>query len=357
MRPILALALILALAAPLFAQTPVSGVGTTLADQAITGAGAPLHGIRNTPFVVLRAEPRLESAAVCTLQQTEKLWLLERLGDWVKVKSAQGTGYMRLWYFDEYRSAGLSYDKGFSDTPPSTYVPPPATVPVEPGTPAPPTSGTAGTSGGDNHPGDADATPGGAIAQAKLKAEDFGFDPKRYQAVFDLVGEFCEANRAYVLAEGHKWTDGFPARSDCSGFTGSFYSKLAAKSGVKPAFAKNSWYPTSQVYMTRYTKKITSAWPPPNPRDLIRPGDIFVLEKGNQNYGHVGVFMGYDKSGNPVIAHSTPTTINTKTGFKGNVGMTGVRVEVMPRTSSWTSRWAGIYRIDGTDQMLDKLSS
>lgn len=358
MRLVLALALLAALAAPALAQTAVTGVAPALTDTAITGSGAPLHGIRNTPFVVLRAEPKLEAAAVCTLQQTEKLWLLAREGDWVKVKSSLGTGYMRLWYFDEYRAAGATYDKGFSDIPPSTYVAPPATtVSVDP-VPDGSQNGNNNNAnnGGDNNPGKADAQPGGAIAKAHLKAEDFGFDGKRYQKVFDLVGEFCEANRAYVMAEGHKWTDGFPARSDCSGFTGSFYSKLAALSGVKPAFAKNSWYPTSQVYKTQHTKKITSAWPPPKPRDLIHPGDIFVLDKANQNYGHVGVFMGYDKSGNAVIAHSTPTTINTKTGFKGNVGMTGVRVEVLPKTSSWTSRWTGIYRIDGTDQMLDKLS-
>lgn len=348
-QTLVAVALLLTLVAPLHAQS-VAGIGGSLADQAITSQGLPLHGIRNTPFVVLRDSPELASKAVCTLDATEKLWLLERLGDWVKVKSSKGTGYMRLWYFDEYRNNTLAVEKGFvppvtvsgvtspvSTSPPSTAVP---TAPV-------PTTGSNPT---------ADAKPGGSIGSAQLSAADFGFDPKRYQPVFDLVGKFCEANAAYVMAKGHSWTSGFPSRTDCSGFTGSFYQKLAALSGVKPAFGQSSWFPTSQVYKSQYTTKISAAWPPPNPRDLIHPGDIFVLDKANQNYGHVGVFMGYDKSGNPVIAHSTPTTINTRTGFKGNVGMTGVRVEVLPTSSSWKTRWTGIYRINGTDQMLNQLA-
>lgn len=351
----LLLAFALAFPAPLLAQSTVGGLPAQLSGEGIGESGQPLHGIRNTPFVVLRSSPQLESTAVCTLDASERLWLLAREGDWVKVKSSKGTGYMRTWYFDEYRAQGVGYDKGFIPQPPSVSVPEPVAPPVV-SAPPPTSGGNSGSSGNTpatNNPRP-DAVPGGGIAKAKLNAADFGYDPKRYQKVFDLVGQFCEANRAYVLAEGHKWTDGFPARSDCSGFTGSFYSKLAAMTGVKPAFAKNSWYPTSQVYKTQYTKKITAAWPPPKPRDLIKPGDIFVLDKGSHAYGHVGVFMGYDKSGNTVIAHSTPTTINTKTGFKGNVGMTGVRVEVMP--SSWKSRWSGIYRIDGTDAMLDKLA-
>jgi hypothetical protein len=75
------------------------------------------------------------------------------------------------------------------------------------------------------------------------------------------------------------------------------------------------------------------------------------MNKGAK-YGHVGVFMGYDKSGNPVIAHSTTST--NRQNIYGKQGTTGVRIEVLPR--SYQERWAGIYRIKGTDEMLNKLA-
>ncbi|NLI78700.1 MAG: hypothetical protein GX442_19955 [Candidatus Riflebacteria bacterium] len=183
-----------------------------------------------------------------------------------------------------------------------------------------------------------------------LKPESFGYG-SRYQAVYDIVEKYCAVNQKYVLSAGHTWK-GYTGQTDCSGFTGHFYQMLCSIAGVPPVFSQKGWFPSSQVYKTQYTKKITSAWPPPKPRDLIKPGDIFVLDKDGRSYGHIGVFMGYDKSGNPLIAHSTTTTISTK-AVRGNKGHTGVRIEPMP--SYYRERWSGIYRINGTDQALDKL--
>jgi cell wall-associated NlpC family hydrolase len=201
----------------------------------------------------------------------------------------------------------------------------------------------------DSGPKPSDST--GTLGSGSLKASDFGYNDPKYQSVFDIVQKFCDANQKYELAKGHTWQDGYASVTDCSGFTGSFYQKLAAISGIPPVFPKNSWYQTSTNYKSNYTDCITTQFPPPDPRDLIKPGDVFVMNKGAK-YGHVGVFMGYDKSGNPVIAHSTTST--NRQNIYGKQGTTGVRIEVLPR--SYQERWAGIYRIKGTDEMLNKLA-
>ncbi|HNV70134.1 MAG TPA: SH3 domain-containing protein [Candidatus Ozemobacteraceae bacterium] len=199
-----------------------------------------------------------------------------------------------------------------------------------------------------------ETTPAGEVPSGSLNAADFGYDSK-YQPIFDLAEKYCQVNRKYTYAAGHMWK-GYPAETDCSGFTCHLYQMLAQISGVQPAFPKNQWYPNSDALRSNrnLATKITSAYPPPNPRDLIKPGDIFVLGHGSSGIGHVGVFMGYTKSGNPVIAHSTPSTIGSQ-AIRGNRGCSGVRIEVMPSSYN-SSRWTGIYRINGTDQMLDKLA-
>lgn len=278
-----------------------------------------IHALQNTTYVVLRAEPKLASAPVAVLPADVKFELLERLDAWVKVRCPQGTGYIREIYF--------------KDNSPRTR-----------------SGNTAGTPTTGNPTQDTDQ-PAANVPSGSLKAENFGFD-KRYQPVYDLVEKFVQSNQKYLWAGGHKWKDGYDGNTDCSGFTGSFYQKLAAASGVAPAFPKNSWYPASWIYKTKYTKKLTNGFPPPDPRDLIRPGDIFVM--GDQGNGHIGVFMGYDKSGNPLIAHSTPRKVDPKVTVSGKNGYSGVRIEVLP--SRYRSSWKGMYRIDGTDQMLDKLA-
>jgi cell wall-associated NlpC family hydrolase len=158
-----------------------------------------------------------------------------------------------------------------------------------------------------------------------------------------------------VFGAGHKKTSGYAEKTDCSGFVGQFIQKLAELSGVPPVFPTNSWYPYSQLYKTKYTKKVTSSFPPPNPRDLIQPGDVFVMNPGSSGVGHVGLFMGYAPSGDPIIAHSTPSRVKSSTRVAGKVGYSGVRIEVLP--SRYRSRWAGVYRVDNMQQTLDKLQS
>ncbi len=171
--------------------------------------------------------------------------------------------------------------------------------------------------------------------------------------IFDIVKKFCEANEAYVLGAAHSKNSGYVSKSDCSGFTGQFINKLSEMAGVNPVIG--SGYPTSTQYAnSQYTKKVTSDFPPTNPKDLIKPGDIFVMPKGSSGYGHVGVFMGYNSAGQPLIAHSTTSKISSNAEM-GKIGKTGVRVEVLP--SRYKDRWMGIYRLNNMDQIVSKLES
>jgi cell wall-associated NlpC family hydrolase len=184
----------------------------------------------------------------------------------------------------------------------------------------------------------------------------YGYNRQYFGPVWDIVMKYAEANRAYVYAAGHNNQQGYASQTDCSGFVGSVYQKLAAASGVKPS--KN--YGNANSYTLSGTQKITSQYPPPNPRDLIKPGDIMVTSGG----GHIVMFMGYDRSGNPLIAHSTPGTIKSS-AIAGNVGRSGVRIEVMPsymRTNvsdryPGQTPFKGVYRINGTEEMLKTLAS
>ncbi len=196
--------------------------------------------------------------------------------------------------------------------------------------------------------------PTAGVPDGTLNPARFGYDDKRFGAVFDIVEKFCSSNKAYVFGAGHKKVSGYAEKTDCSGFVGQFIQKMAAAAGIPPVFPANSWYPSSQIYKNQYTNKVTSKFPPPNPRDSIKPGDVFVMNPGSSGIGHVGLFMGYTSSGQPIIAHSTPTRVQSGTRIAGKVGYSGVRIEVLP--SRYKSRWAGVYRIKNMDSMLNKLS-
>ena len=175
------------------------------------------------------------------------------------------------------------------------------------------------------------------------------------KVIFDIVKKFCEANEAYVLGAAHSKNSGYVTKSDCSGFTGQFINKLSELAGVNPVIGNS--FPTSTNYAnSQYTTKVTGAFPPTNPKDLVKPGDIFVMSKGSSGYGHVGVFMGYNSAGQPLIAHSTTRTIDGKSTTTGKLGKTGVRIEVIPSSYNG-NRWMGIYRLNNMDQIASKLES
>lgn len=212
-------------------------------------------------------------------------------------------------------------------------------------------SATAGTTGSQ---ADTSATAAGNDVNAA--GDLYGYNREYFGPVWDIVMKYVEANQAYVYAAGHRNQAGIATTTDCSGFVGSVYQKLAAASGV--AASKN--YGNANSYSLSGTQKITSQYPPPNPRDLIKPGDVMVTSGG----GHIVMFMGYDRSGNPLIAHSTPGTIKSN-AVAGNVGHSGVRIEVMPgymRTNvsdryPGQTPFKGVYRINGTEEMLKALAS
>lgn len=250
------------------------------------------------------------------LYDGDKLKIIGREGDWLKIRYNGGIAYVHSHYVD------IGSER--------------AAKPVE---------------GDDSSVGNG---PVGDVPDGSLDPARFGYDSKRFKAVFDIVEKFCSSNKAYVFGAGHKAVSGYAEKTDCSGFVGQFIQKMAAASGVPPVFPKNSWYPSSQIYKSQYTNKITSTFPPPNPRDSIKPGDVFVMNPGESGVGHVGLFMGYTPSGQPIIAHSTPTRVNSATKVAGKVGYSGVRIEVLP--ARYRSRWAGVYRIKNMEQTLDRLS-
>ncbi|MBU1107123.1 MAG: SH3 domain-containing protein [Candidatus Riflebacteria bacterium] len=181
----------------------------------------------------------------------------------------------------------------------------------------------------------------------------YGPDSKGYQKIFDLIKKFCNANKAYVLGAAHGASKGIVEKSDCSGFTSQFIQKISAMAGVKPV--TGSSYPSSTNFAkSNYTKKITPKVPPTNPRDLVRPGDIFVMKKGG-SYGHVGIFMGYDSAGRPLIAHSTTRVSKKGVTVCGNIGTTGVRIEPIP--SWYKERWMGVYRLNNMDKIMNNLEA
>ncbi len=211
---------------------------------------------------------------------------------------------------------------------------------------------TPATPTGENT-GSAPATP--AVVDPNASGDLYGYNRALYGPVWDMVMKFVQANQAYVYAAGHSNQAGIATKTDCSGFVGSVYHKLAEASGI-PATKD---YGNANSYSTSGTQKVTGQYPPPNPRDLIKPGDVMVTSGG----GHIVMFMGYDRSGNPLIAHSTPGAIDAN-DLAGNVGRSGVRIEVMPnymRTNvsdryPGQTPFKGVFRINGMDEMLNKLA-
>ncbi len=247
------------------------------------------------------------------LYDGDKLKIVAREGDWLKIHYNGGYAYVHSNYVEVGEERANIPDAGNDVTKPTAGVP-----------------------------------------DGSLDPSRFGYDSKRFSAVFDIVEKFCSSNKAYVFGAAHTKNSGYSEKSDCSGFVGQFIQKMAAASGIPPVFPAKSWYPSSQIYKNKYTNKVTSTFPPPNPRDSIKPGDVFVMNPGSSGIGHVGLFMGYTSSGQPIIAHSTPTRVQSGTRIAGKVGYSGVRIEVLP--SRYKSRWAGVYRIKNMDSMLNKLS-
>ncbi len=193
------------------------------------------------------------------------------------------------------------------------------------------------------------AVPG--LEPGTLNPADFGYADERYRPIFDIVEKFCQANQKYAIGEGHTRNDGFAAVTDCSGFVGQFYQKLALLSGIPAAFGRDDWYPPSGNYRG-FCEPVTTAFPPTDPRDLLKPGDICVMGDNVGTGGHIGVFMGYDAAGNPLIAHST-----TRSGpfVCGNPGTTGVRIQTLPPGYKDRTPW-GIFRLPHMEEMLQKIS-
>lgn len=176
------------------------------------------------------------------------------------------------------------------------------------------------------------------------------------KAIFEIVKKFCDANEAYVFGSAHHKEDGYVKTSDCSGFTAQFVNKLSQLAGVNSVLGSD--YPSSTNFAnSKYTQPITTAFPPTNPRDLIKPGDIFVMGKGaGYNCGHVGVFMGYNSAGQPLIAHSTGSATNAN-AVMGKLGKSGVRVEVLTYSEQIKVRGWAMYRLNNMDQIVKNLEN
>lgn len=256
------------------------------------------------------------------LYDGDKLKVISREGDWLKIHYNGGVAYVHSHYVEIGSGSGTLANNS---------------------------SGS--TNSSNSNSGN---TPVGEVPAGTMNPGNFGYSGD-FKSVFDIVEKFCASNEAYVFGAGHTKKSGYTGKTDCSGFVGQFIQKMAAMSGISPVFPKDSWYPSSQVYKTKHTNKISSTFPPTNPKDLIRPGDVFVMNPGASGVGHVGLFMGYTPSGQPIIAHSTSARVKSSTKVSGKVGTTGVRIEALP--SRYRSRWAGTYRIKNMDQMLNKLSS
>ena len=176
------------------------------------------------------------------------------------------------------------------------------------------------------------------------------------KAIFDIVKKFCDVNEAYVFGSAHYKTNDYVKTSDCSGFTAQFVNKLSELAGVSSALGSD--YPVSTSFAnSKYTQPITKDFPPTNPRDLIKPGDIFVMGKGaGYSCGHVGVFMGYNSAGQPLIAHSTGSAISAN-AVMGKIGKSGVRVEVLTYSDQITQRGWGMYRLNNMNQIVNNLNN
>lgn len=193
---------------------------------------------------------------------------------------------------------------------------------------------------------DYSAVPG--LETGSLNPSDFGYG-EIYRPIYDLVEKFVQVNRDYQVAAGHSHNDGFAGITDCSGFIGQMFQKLSALSGVPKGF---DGYPPSGGYRT-IGQLVSNEYPPTDPRDLVKPGDVLVHGDDAGTGGHITMFMGYDAAGNPLIAHSTSSTSQTR--VLGQPGARGVRLEVMPPGYRSKPR-RGIFRLPNLDEMLRKIS-
>lgn len=296
--------------------------GTSKAVSADNGAAASNPASRQIGFVNVKTRLNVRTGPwgkiIGKLYDGDKLKIVSKEGDWLKIEYNGGYAYVHSNYVEVGNERAAS------------------------------NSGNSGNNSGSV------TGPTGTLPNGTLNPSHYGYNAKMFKSVFDIVEKFCSSNKAYVFGAGHKNTSGYAEKTDCSGFVGQFIQKMSAAAGVNPVFPKNSWYPSSQIYKSQHTNKVTSKFPPPNPRDLIRPGDVFVMNPGSSGVGHVGLFMGYTPSGQPIIAHSTPTRVKSSTRVAGKVGYSGVRIEVLP--ARYASRWAGVYRVKNMDTMLDRLS-
>lgn len=254
------------------------------------------------------------------------------------------------WYIAEVNGSRVFIHKNYVSTPGN---------PASRQAPTPPANtNPGGSSTGSNPP--VAAVPPQTLPPGSLNSGTYGYDAKRYGPIYDILEKYCQINQRYSNKSDsdrrYHGPDHWTQVTDCSGLVGHFIDKLADAAGM-PSPIPRSWYPDSQYYRTNKTTKITSARPPTNPRDLIKPGDLFVLRREPGKYGHIGMFMGYTSSGQPIIAHSTAGTLRQDRVISGRVGTTGTRIEIMPSSYFTDSRWEGIFRLNAMDQMLDKLSS
>ncbi len=304
--------------------------------------GYPINGVVVANTLRLRSWPWGEVTG--KYHKGASLKVLGESGEFYLVEIDGRQGYMHKSYITtDKASASYAAPSYPGDTRSGGY------IPLKEGVQVSKTGKTEGSNSNSGSSSTGSSNPSGSVNN--ISTADYTGVTK---VIFDIVKKFCDANQQYVLGAAHSKNSGYATKSDCSGFTGQFINKLSEMAGVNPVIGNS--FPTSTNYAkSQYTQKVTGAFPPPNPKDLIKPGDIFVMSKSSPTgYGHVGVFMGYNSAGQPLIAHSTTRKVDGSTTI-GNLGTTGVRVEVIP--SWYNKRWMGVYRLNNMDQIAKNLES
>jgi hypothetical protein len=138
---IVLLVLLFCLSIPTALQcTGLADLQNAVTTESITDAtGGQSATIKNTDFVVLRELAQLESTAVCVIAADEKLQLIAREGDWVKVSCSKGTGYMRSWYFNQEVATTTNSQNSENETTTSVVAPPVAVTTTDDVTTSTPT--------------------------------------------------------------------------------------------------------------------------------------------------------------------------------------------------------------------------
>ena len=306
--------------------------------------GYPINGVIVANTLRLRSWPWGEVSG--KYHKGQSLKVLGESGEFYLVEIDGRQGYMHKSYITTDTTPASYADPSYpGNTRSGGYIPKTDGTPVAKGSTSGSNSGSTGSTSGSSD--SSSSSSSGSVSN--ISTEDYTGVTK---VIFDIVKKFCDANTAYVFGAAHSKNSGYVSQSDCSGFTGQFVNKLSEMAGVNPVIGDS--FPTSTNYAnSEYTQKITSDFPPPNPKDLIKPGDIFVMNKSKPDgCGHVGVFMGYNEAGQPLIAHSTTREVDGSTTI-GKLGTTGVRVEVIP--SWYTKRWNGVYRLNNMDQIVKNL--